>query len=171
MLSADVLGFHDMMWERKGPEMSSPMMSVRVWASRQIFELPASGVFPAAQEPGGGGCPWHSLTHRWVPLPQRAPPLCCSHHPCSLPYILTFCAHGYRTLRNQFTGKQGKAENWLDPKCHVSLSCAVSWARVLRGGCARVLQSRSLLCFSSKAFAKLGFFQTTLSEVESDVSQ
>lgn len=52
--------------------MNSPMKSVRVWGSRQIFKFPASGVSPAAREPG-------RAAPDTEPYPQRGHPRSAGH--------------------------------------------------------------------------------------------
>lgn len=97
--------WHDVRKERDRDELSH-VVSQGLGLQAHL-QASCQGVSPAAAcEPGHPAL----STDGSLSL-SRAPPLCFSHHPCSLPYVLIFCAHGHRTLRNQFTGKQGKAEN------------------------------------------------------------
>lgn len=103
------LGFLTWCERGTGQRWAAPMESGWSWACcRQIFLLArwVSMGCTGDQE----GRPGHKALSRDGSLSLSwAPPLCFSHHPYSP--LLIFCARGYRTSRNQFPGKQGKAEH------------------------------------------------------------
>lgn len=141
--------------------MSSPMMSVRVWASRQIFKL------PAAWEPGT-----HSLIHRRVTLAQQGTPSLLQPPPvfstvrthllCSWPQNFKKPVHRETRKSRELTGPKVSRV----PVLRSLLSACPPW----RLHTCSSEQNSPLFLF--KGFREVRFFfQTTLSEVESDVSQ